>query len=53
MGTTEGVERLRHGAGDEEVWPWLLFLQLGVEPLLRLLVLTLGTRRLPQEWRMR
>ena len=41
MGTTEGTSRLRHGEGEEEIRPWELLLQLVVEPLLRLIVLTL------------
>src|SRR5947208_11606908 len=39
MGAAEGAQGFRDGKGDEEVRAWELF----VEPLLRLLVLTLWT----------
>jgi hypothetical protein len=43
MGAAEGAQGFRDGKGDEEVRPWELFVELFVEPLPRLLVLTLWT----------
>ena len=42
MGTTAETQRLRHGEGEEAIRPGQLLLQVVVEPLLRLIVLTLG-----------
>ena len=39
----EGSERLRHGEGEEEVRPGQLFVQVVLEPVLGLRLLTLGT----------
>ena len=44
MRAAEGAQGCRDGKGDEEVRSWELFVELLVEPLPRLLVLTLGTR---------
>ena len=43
MRADEGSERLRHGEGEEEVRPGQLFVQVVLEPLLGLMLLTLGT----------
>ena len=43
MGAAEGAQGFRDGKGDEEVRSWELLVELVVEPLPRLLVLTLGT----------
>ena len=43
MGAAEGAQGFRKGKGDEEVRVWELVVELLVEPLPRLLVLTLGT----------
>src|SRR5713101_9416178 len=42
MRADEGSERLRDGKGEEEVWPGQLLLQVVCEPLLGLMLLTLG-----------
>jgi len=41
MRADEGSERLRHGEGEEEVWPRELRVQVVLEPLLGLMMLTL------------
>ena len=43
MRADEGSERLRHGEGEEEVRPGQLFVQVVLEPVLGLRLLTLGT----------
>jgi len=43
MGAAEGTEGCRDGEGEEEVRPWELLVELFVEPLPRLMVLTLWT----------
>ena len=43
MRAAEGAQGFRDGKGDEEGRSWELFVELLVEPLPRLLVLTLGT----------
>jgi hypothetical protein len=43
MRAAEGAQGFREGKGEEEVRSWELFVELVVEPLPRLLVLTLGT----------
>jgi hypothetical protein len=43
MGAAEEAQGFREGKGDEAVRPWELFVELLVEPLPRLLVLTLWT----------
>jgi hypothetical protein len=43
MGAEKGTQGLRDGEGEEAVRPGKLFLQVVVEPLLRCMMLTLGT----------
>ena len=43
MRADEGPQGLRDGEGEEEVWPWQLFVQVMCEPLLSFMLLTLGT----------
>jgi len=44
LGTDKGAQGLRDGEGQEAVWPRELFGEVVLEPLLGLMLLTLGTR---------